>query len=77
MHLRRLLGGIELGDAYACVENGYQKKTGVRLKMWRMGIVVGMIIEGNGRDEWNGQPAVGTMSMKEDEMGMEVGNGAG
>ena len=33
---------------------------------------MGMIIGENGRDEWNGQPAVGTMSMKEDKMGMKV-----
>ena len=36
-----------------------------------MGIVMGMIFEGNGRDEGNGQPAVGAMSMKEDVMGID------
>ena len=36
-----------------------------------------MIIEGNGHDEWNGQPEMGTVSMKEGKMGMEVENGAG
>ena len=36
-----------------------------------------MIIEGNGHDEWNGQPAMGTVGMKEGKMGMEVGNGTG
>ncbi|WKA01429.1 hypothetical protein VitviT2T_019711 [Vitis vinifera] len=36
-----------------------------------------MIIEGNGHDEWNGQPAMGTVGMKEGKMGMEVENGVG
>ena len=36
-----------------------------------------MIIEGNGHDEWNGQPTMGTVGMKEGKMGMEVENGAG
>ena len=47
-------------------------------RRWRdEGIAMGMIIGGNGRDEWNGQPAVGTMSMKKDKMGIKVENGAG
>ena len=47
-------------------------------RRWRdEGIAMGMIIGGNGRDEWNGQPAVGTMSMKRDKMGIKVENGAG
>ena len=35
-----------------------------------------MIIEGNGHDKWNGQPAMGTVGMRKGKMGMEVENGA-
>ena len=38
------------------------------MKVFAMGRIIG----GNGRGEWNGQPTVGTMSMKEDKMGMKV-----
>lgn len=37
--------------------------------------LMGMIIGGNGHNEWIGQPTVSTVGIKEGKMGMKVENG--